>query len=158
MPELAQEQDVWLDQELEDSVTKGYKYIIVFQHIPWFLRTPTEEKEYFNIDTELRINMLKKFNNCGEKFENKLELSLKKIPELILFLNLTLSGVQGIFCGHYHRNAGGFFQKMELVVTSAIGAQMGNDKSGMRVVKMLEDGFKHEYYDVNNVPENINLS
>ena len=62
-----------------------------------FVKRPDEEKFYFNIDLDLRLRMLQKFKSAG---------------------------VSKIFCGHYHRNAGGWDQDMELVVTSAVGAQV----------------------------------
>ena len=76
--DLASEQDEWLDQVLLE--TAKAKYTFVFQHIPWFLKTPDEDKEYFNIETGLRMKMLNKFYDAG---------------------------VSKIFCGHYHRNTGG---------------------------------------------------
>ena len=76
--DLASEQDEWLDQVLLE--TEKAKYTFVFQHIPWFLKTPDEDKEYFNIETGLRMKMLNKFYDAG---------------------------VSKIFCGHYHRNTGG---------------------------------------------------
>lgn len=66
-------------------------------------------------------------------------------------------GVRYIFCGHYHRNAGGKFKDLELVVTSAIGAQLGSDKSGFRVVKVYEDKIWHEYFAVEDVPKQVTL-
>lgn len=124
--ELAAEQDRWLDEVL--TKVKDFKHAILFQHIPWFLREPDEEKEYFNIENELRLRMLDKFYNAG---------------------------VRTIFCGHYHRNAGGMFKDLELVVTSAIGAQLGTDKSGLRVVQVKEDKIEHKYYSIEDIPERI---
>ena len=70
---------------------------------------------------------------------------------------MLISGVRSIFCGHYHRNAGGFDENMEVIVTSAIGAQLGEDKSGLRIVKVLENEIKHDYYDLDNIPQKINF-
>ena len=124
--DLAAEQDRWLDEILKRA--KDFKHTIVFQHIPWFLREPGEEKEYFNIEYELRLKMLDKFCNAG---------------------------VRTIFCGHYHRNAGGKFKNLELIVTSAVGAQLGTDKSGLRVVHVDEDCIRHKYYAIEDIPEKV---
>ena len=70
---------------------------------------------------------------------------------------LHISGVRYIFSGHYHRNAGGFYLNLELVVTSAVGAQMGGDKSGIRVVSVKEENITHRYYPVADVPNVIEL-
>ena len=77
-------------------------------------------------------------------------------------INLVLvtffSGVKIIFCGHYHRNAGGFYKDMELVVTSAVGLQLGSDPHGLRVVKVEEETISHKYYALDDIPETINFS
>jgi len=125
---LAEEQDAWLDALLIEAQSSGVKHIIVLQHIPWFLETPDEEKQYFNIEMPLRQQMLDKFYDAG---------------------------VRAIFCGHYHRNAGGAYKDLQLVVTSAVGAQLGNDKNGLRVVKVLEDRIAHKYFAVDEIPESI---
>jgi len=119
--ELAEAQDLWLEKEL----AKTAKHKVIFQHIPWFVRRPDEEKFYFNIDLDLRLSMLQKFKSAG---------------------------VSKIFCGHYHRNAGGWDQDMELVVTSAVGAQIGNDGHGFRIVKVEENLITHRYYKLEDVP------
>lgn len=66
--ELAKEQETWLDKQLEEAKSGKYKHIIIFQHIPWFLKDPDEEKQYFNILPELRLKMLQKFHDASEYF------------------------------------------------------------------------------------------
>ena len=66
--DLAAEQDSWLDQELQNAKNEGCKHILVFQHIPWFLFHPEEEKEYFNMEITLRKKMLEKFHKAGKSF------------------------------------------------------------------------------------------
>ena len=116
---------------VEKELTKTSKHKIMFQHIPWFLKTPDEPKQYFNIDVELRKKMLNKFKN---------------------------SNVSKIFCGHYHRNAGGWDGPgLELVVTSAIGCQIGSDPHGMRIVKVYENRVEHKYHSLDDCPTNVDL-
>ncbi|RWS20348.1 purple acid phosphatase-like protein [Leptotrombidium deliense] len=124
----AKEQQEWLDNLL--SRTTSYRHVVVFQHIPWFLDTPEEQDNYFNIEKKLREQMLEKFHKAG---------------------------VKAIFCGHYHRNAGGRYKNTEVVVTSAIGAQLGNDGSGVRIVKMLTDSIQHQYYAIDQLPVHVKL-
>lgn len=128
--ELAQEQDVWLDKQLVEAQQAGAKHVVVFQHIPWFLRKFDEDKVYFNFELEVRLRMLDKFHKAG---------------------------VRAIFCGHYHRNAGGFYKDMEVVVTSAIGAQLGCDTHGLRVVKVSENKIEHQYYALDDIPRTVSL-
>lgn len=118
--EMSRDQDTWLTEQL--ASTSAYKHTVVFQHIPWFLSTPHEEKEYFNISQPLREGMLSKFHG---------------------------SGVSKIFTGHYHKNAGGWYKdEMEVVVTSAVGSQLGTDKNGFRVVNVKENEITHKYVDI----------
>lgn len=65
-----------------------------------------------------------------------------------------MAGVEAVFCGHYHQNAGGAYKGIDVVVTSAIGGQLGNDKSGARIVNVLENGISHKYYAINELPLN----
>lgn len=120
--QYAKDQDEWLEKMLK--LCKSFKYSIIFEHIPWFLQNPDEEDEYFNIRKEIRLSWLDKFKQ---------------------------SGVTKIMCGHYHRNAGGWYHDMELVVTSAIGAQCGDDKSGARFVKLLDDSIEHKYFSIEEI-------
>ncbi|XP_071040302.1 serine/threonine-protein phosphatase CPPED1-like isoform X3 [Parasteatoda tepidariorum] len=127
---LAEEHNSWLDKQLEEAKTGKYKHVVIFQHIPWFLDTPEEKKCHYNLHPELRRKWLPKF----------LE-----------------SNVKAIFCGHFHGNAGGFYEELEIVVTSAIGVQMRKDKSGFRIVVVDEDSIKHKYYALDEVPQTISL-
>ncbi|XP_070581007.1 serine/threonine-protein phosphatase CPPED1-like [Ptychodera flava] len=129
--ELKEKQDQWLDEQLAGAQTSGCKHLVIFQHIPWFLEDPNEGKDYFNIEKELRLKMLEKFKSAG---------------------------VRTIFCGHYHRNAGGFYGDMEEVVTSAMGCPLGEAKSGLRVVRILDNSITHDYYAMDDIPERVTLS
>ncbi|KAK8741670.1 hypothetical protein OTU49_002331 [Cherax quadricarinatus] len=128
--DLAAEQEAWLDQQLEVVRREKPQHAIVFQHIPFFLTSPEEEKEYFNMAPALRQTMLDRFYDAGVRY---------------------------IFCGHYHRNAGGFYKDMEEVVTSAVGAQLGECQQGFRLVKVLEDHLEHQYYNLGTAPTHIHL-
>lgn len=68
-----------------------------------------------------------------------------------------LAGVKYVFCGHLHKNSGGRYKELESVVTSAIGYQLGTDKSGLRVVKVYRDRLEHQYYPLSQVPLSVDL-
>ena len=122
MPELRNIQDKWLDDELVEDPENRWKHIAVFQHIPLFYSDPNEAAHpYFNIEPVQRKNLLERFKKAQ---------------------------VKKVFCGHYHKNAGGFYEDIEVVVTSAIGAQLGEDKHGFRIVNVTEDEIRHEYVPV----------
>jgi len=106
------------------------KHTIIFHHIPWFLERADEPDQYFNINYQLRMEKLNQFYDAG---------------------------IRKIFCGHYHRNAGGFFNDLEVVVTSAIGCQIGPDQHGMRIVNVKEDQIEHQYYPLVDFPTNVKI-
>lgn len=119
VPELAAEHDAWFEQQLKKIKKRKPKHAVVFQHIPFFLNHPHEEKEYFNFAPSLRHKMLDKLHDAG---------------------------VRHVFAGHYHRNAGGMYKDLELVITSAVGAQLGSDDQGYRVVRVTDSAIEHKYH------------
>ncbi|XP_054152567.1 serine/threonine-protein phosphatase CPPED1-like [Oppia nitens] len=121
--DLYAEHDQWLTKQLAEAKAGNYKHVIVFQHIPWFLHN-IDEPLAENFEITVRKRMIQKFVD---------------------------SGIRAIFAGHYHRNAGGRYKELELVVTSAIGAQSPtgrNANSGYRVVTVNEFNISHEYIDI----------
>lgn len=56
--------------------------------------------------------------------------------------------MKAVFCGHYHRNAGGCHDGLDVVVSSAIGCQLGDDAHGVRVVVVTEDQVVHRYHSL----------
>ncbi|XP_070581616.1 serine/threonine-protein phosphatase CPPED1-like isoform X1 [Ptychodera flava] len=126
--ELKEKQDQWLDEQLaEDSKCK---HMVIFQHTPWFLKSPEEKHlKNLNMENDLRLRMLEKFQDAG---------------------------VRAIFCGHYHRNGGGFYGNMEEVITCAMGYTKA--QSGLRVVRVYENTIKHDFYGMDDIPETLCLS
>lgn len=124
VPELALEQEHWLEQQLKKIRKRKPKHAVVFQHIPLFLQSPDEDKEYFNFRKDLRLKLLNKFYAAG---------------------------IRHVFSGHYHRNAGGMFKDLQMVVTSAVGAQLGSDQPGFRVVRVTESAISHEYREISSI-------
>ena len=125
MPHRRLEQDQWLQTQLEQSEKETPKHLMVFQHIPLFLyRHDEEDCGYFNIEPVQRLNLLERFRKAG---------------------------VKKVFCGHFHKNAGGFYNNdLEVVVTSAIGTCLGSDRHGFRVVDVFENEIKHEYVEISD--------
>ena len=65
VPELAQKHEQWLNEKLEFAKQAGSR-VIVFQHIPWFLKDPDEKANYFSIRPSIRHVWLEKFKNSGK--------------------------------------------------------------------------------------------
>ncbi|XP_044534337.1 serine/threonine-protein phosphatase CPPED1 [Gracilinanus agilis] len=121
---LKQAQDQWLDIQLAIAKQKMCKHAIVFQHIPLFLKNVSEEDDYFNLSKPVRQELVDKF---------------------------TKAGIKAVFSGHYHRNAGGFCKDLDMVVSSAIGCQLGEDTHGLRVVVVTAEKIVHRYYSLNKL-------
>uniref|UniRef100_A0A8C5QZQ4 Serine/threonine-protein phosphatase CPPED1 n=1 Tax=Leptobrachium leishanense TaxID=445787 RepID=A0A8C5QZQ4_9ANUR len=122
--ELKEYQDRWLADQLAVAEKRKCKHAIVFQHIPFFIQNPDEENNYFNIEKNLRQELLETFHKAG---------------------------IKAVFSGHYHRNAGGKYKNLDMVVTSAIGCQLGKDKHGLRVVVVTEETIVHRYYSLDEL-------
>ncbi|KAM5227733.1 serine/threonine-protein phosphatase CPPED1 [Ctenodactylus gundi] len=125
-PALKQAQDQWLDQQLSVAEQQRCQHAIVFQHIPLFLQSIDEEDDYFNLTKAVRKELADKLSNAG---------------------------VKAVFSGHYHRNAGGTYQNLDMVVSSAIGCQLGKDTHGLRVVVVTAEKIVHRYYSLDELSE-----
>ncbi|XP_050440370.1 serine/threonine-protein phosphatase CPPED1-like [Adelges cooleyi] len=125
--EMAKEQEQWLKEQLTKH--KGQR-IILFQHIPWFLKDINEEDQYFNINKQLRKEMIEKF------FE---------------------AGVTHIFYGHCHRNYRVFYKDLEMITTNAIGNPLGNEPPGLRIVKVYQNNMTHTYFPFEKLPSFVNV-
>ncbi|KAH1184245.1 serine/threonine-protein phosphatase CPPED1 isoform X1 [Mauremys mutica] len=122
--ELKQAQDEWLNAQLAVAEKRKCKHVIVFQHIPLFLQNPDEDHDYFNLEKSIRHELMEKFHKAG---------------------------IKAVFSGHYHRNAGGSYKDLEMVVSSAIGCQLGEDTHGLRVVIVTAEKIVHRYCSLNDL-------
>lgn len=104
-----------------------------------YLSTHDEPDEYFNLPTGIRSELLDLFVRYG---------------------------VTAVFSGHYHRNRSpASYRGLLHVVSSALGRPLGDDPSGLRIVKVgVSKGNKtgaadleHTYYGLKDVPESITL-
>ncbi|KAL6060162.1 hypothetical protein STEG23_004051 [Scotinomys teguina] len=67
---------------------------------------------------------------------------------LAVTVSQLVPGIRAVFSGHYHRNAGGTYQDLDMVVSSAIGCQLGKDTHGLRVVVITAEKIVHRYYSL----------
>ncbi|XP_066520600.1 serine/threonine-protein phosphatase CPPED1 [Hoplias malabaricus] len=125
-PQLEQAQEAWLEQQLQSAVKSSACHILILQHIPLYICSPHEKDEYFNLQKTKREILIQKFSQAG---------------------------VKAVFSGHYHRNAGGCHDGLEMVVTSAIGCQLGEDTHGVRVVVVTADEIIHRYHSLDQLSE-----
>jgi 3',5'-cyclic AMP phosphodiesterase CpdA len=128
VPEEATKMEAWLKTELGKARAGGARHLIVFQHIPFFLKDPDEADQYFNIPLETRRRYLKLLHEYG---------------------------VEAVFAGHYHRNAAGRDGSLEMVTTGPVGMPLEEGKSGMRVATVSATGVSHVYYDFGALPDTL---
>jgi 3',5'-cyclic AMP phosphodiesterase CpdA len=121
---LQAEQASWLEREvseLEADLEKS-KFTMVFSHIPPFIQAHDEGKGYFNLHPSVRDPLLQSLRRCHAR---------------------------AWFCGHFHRNAGGWDRdgELEVVITTAVGttlpysaaAQTGDEEGAITSLGL--DGF-----------------
>jgi Icc-related predicted phosphoesterase len=119
----------WLVRQLEKG--KEANQVVVFCHYPFFNKTVNEPEAYSNIGPEARLKYLDLFQEYG---------------------------VDAVFAGHYHNNALNTYKKIELITTSAVGKPLGKAPSGLRIIKVENDNLSHEYFGLEEVPENLSVN
>ena len=124
------EQGHWFREQLAGARQSGAAHIFVFQHHPWFLETPDEPDQYFNLPLERRRTAIEV---------------------------MQAAGVTAVFAGHYHRNSWGKAGDLEMITTGPVGRPLGKDPSGLRIVKVYADRIEHRYYGLDDVPAEIAL-
>lgn len=122
-------QEQWLQSALERAQNSD-KLIMVFQHHSLFLADPEEPDEYFNFPKDKRRVYLDLFKKYHVKF---------------------------IFAGHYHRNALGRADDMEMITTGPVGKPLGSDPSGVRIVVVAGEVVKHSYYSFDAIPKTVDF-
>ena len=143
----AQEQQVWLEQQLAEEQGR-LQPCIILSHIPPFIHSRDENESWCNWPMEMR----------------KYTLDLAKA-----------AGVNAWFAGHFHQNAGGHDGSLEIVVTSAVGTTIdaqGEDfsqglppdlgqrlrcsrrNSGFRLVH-VSNHVRHRWFSLAAMPDTI---
>uniref|UniRef100_A0A8C0GYU6 Calcineurin-like phosphoesterase domain-containing protein 1 n=1 Tax=Chelonoidis abingdonii TaxID=106734 RepID=A0A8C0GYU6_CHEAB len=102
-------------------------------------------------------------DNGGDEWEEEIKLTEQAVqainqlnpkPKFFVLCGDLIHGMPGIkavFSGHYHRNAGGSYKDLEMVVSSAIGCQLGEDTHGLRVVIVTAEKIVHRYCSLNDL-------
>ena len=130
-PDAAKRQDEWLKTTLATAKSNSNQQIVVFQHIPYFLKTSDEADDYFNISKPIR-----------RKYLDELEQA----------------GVRYVFAGHYHRNAGGTDGPLTEIVTGAVGMPLGGSLSGFRIVTVRGQTLSSQWFCYGGIPNQIDLT
>ncbi len=125
VPVEAAKMEAWFRKELERVKLSGARHIILFQHIPLFLKDPNEEDQYFNVPKPVRERYLRLLHEYG---------------------------VHYVFAGHYHRNELGRDGDLEMVTNAPVGMPLEGAKSGIRVVTVKDGTVTHKFYDFGDLP------
>jgi serine/threonine-protein phosphatase CPPED1 len=126
--DAAREQEDWLKRTLDGARAHPEQQVVVFQHIPYFVRNPGEADGYFNIPHEVR----RKYLDLLEK-----------------------AGVKYVFAGHYHRNGGGKDGSLTEIVSGAVGMPIGESLSGFRIVAVNGTRIDSQWYCLGGIPNQI---
>uniref|UniRef100_A0A4X2L1A7 Calcineurin-like phosphoesterase domain-containing protein n=1 Tax=Vombatus ursinus TaxID=29139 RepID=A0A4X2L1A7_VOMUR len=107
---------------------------------------------YFILVADPQFGLMKAWalgdcHNCGDEWKEEIRLTeqavqainkLNSKPKFFVLcgdlIHFTNSGIKAVCSGHYHRNAGGFCNDLNMVVLSAVGCQLGKDTHGLHVV------------------------
>jgi 3',5'-cyclic AMP phosphodiesterase CpdA len=126
--EYVREMREWLEKELKSAKENGYTQTFVVGHHPWFLKKVNEEDQYFNMPQPTRSEYLELFKQYG---------------------------VEYIFAGHYHRNCVAVDDGLEMITSGPVGPSLGEDPSGIRIVKVNRNNIEHTYYGLEDVPDSL---
>ena len=118
----------FLVRELESATSSGFEHKIIFTHHPLFLQTADEPNNYFSIPMGQRSQILQLLNQHR---------------------------VSAVMSGHLHRNHYRWYGRTELISTSSIGYPLGNDPSGMRVVRVSEMNIDHQFIRLSNPKQEV---
>ncbi len=114
----------FLKSDLKEARANGRKNILVFVHHPLFLDNPDEPDGYF---------------------------AIPKARRAVLLDILKSNNVLAVFAGHTHRNILGSDGALQMVTSGAVGYPLGDDPSGLRVVKVLDGSIEHKYFGFDDV-------
>jgi 3',5'-cyclic AMP phosphodiesterase CpdA len=129
-PGAAKQQEDWLKKTLAGAKANARREMVVFQHIPYFIKDPNEADQYFNIPKPARRQYLDLLEQAGVKYA---------------------------FAGHLHRNAGGSDGPLTEIVTGAVGRPLGGSLSGLRVVSVRDGRLDSTWFCFGGIPNQIDL-
>jgi 3',5'-cyclic AMP phosphodiesterase CpdA len=125
VPGEAAKMEAWFRNELAKAQRDSAKHLIVFQHIPFFLKDANEEDRYENIPRETRQRYLKMLHEYG---------------------------VKQVFAGHYHNTSEARDGDLEMITTGPVGKPTPPARSGLRIVTVTPTGVTDRYYDFGELP------
>jgi 3',5'-cyclic AMP phosphodiesterase CpdA len=132
LPEEHDRQMRWLEETLRDARRAGASHIVAFTHQPLFMQHPEEPDEDYPWAP----------SPPGRPPGYWAVPRIRRMPVIELFRQ---HGVQAVFCGHWHRNHEARDGDMVQVLTGSVGYPLGDDPSGIRIVRLTAAGVEHRY-------------
>ena len=132
LPEELDRQMAWLETTLRQARRDGASHIVAFTHQPLFFARAEEPDEDYPWAP----------SPPGRPPGYWVVPRARRMPVIELFRQY---GVQATFCGHWHRNHEARDGDMVEVLTGSVGYPLGDDPSGIRVVRLTDAGVEHEY-------------
>jgi 3',5'-cyclic AMP phosphodiesterase CpdA len=129
-PQDAEKQEAWLKQALASSRSDPARQVVVFQHIPYFHKTPDEADDYYNIPEPVRRKYLDLLKDAGVRY---------------------------VFAGHLHKNAIAKDGPLTEIVTGAAGMPLGGSLSGFRIVVVNGQELHPVWYCLAGIPNQVDL-
>lgn len=124
----AAKMEAWLAAELAKAKADGMKNLIVFQHIPPFMKSVDETETYDSFPLGTRARYLKLLHEYG---------------------------VKHLFAGHYHATVEARDGDLEIHITGPVGMPLRGGKSGLRVVSVNGGAIWQQYFDFGSIPETL---
>ena len=128
VPQEWERQLTFLRSSLRDAQTNGSNHIIVFVHHPLYAENPEEEASWAVLPPDKRSILLDLFE---------------------------AHGVSAVFAGHWHRCHYLNHKGIQMVTTGAVGYPLGEEPSGLRIVKVFQGRIEHQYYGFDDLPESV---
>ena len=125
-------QMAWLEETLRDATRADASHVVAFTHQPLFMVDPEEPDEDYPWAP----------SPPGRPPGYWTVPRARRMPVIELFRR---HGVQATFCGHWHRNHEARDGDMVEVLTSSVGYPLGDDPSGIRIVRLTGAGLEHEF-------------
>jgi serine/threonine-protein phosphatase CPPED1 len=124
-------QEKWLDSTLTELDKTGNE-ILIFQHHPLFISSINDT-----------VNDNGMFNYA---------LRLK-------YLNLFAShNIHYIFAGHVHTVTDAIYNNIEMITNGTTSFSFSNYPLGVCLVELSSDGVKHQYYNIDSLPESYSIT
>lgn len=120
----------FLEQTLDGPREQRAVHTVAFTHHPLFLDHRDEPDSTLVIPTARRLVLLDLLNEHG---------------------------AWGMFSGHWHLNNYASDGEFQMVTSAAVGYPLGDDPSGLRIVKVYADRIEHEYYGFDEVPDQVEM-